>query len=136
MLPNGGLQFRRAISIQAEGTRLLEKHAIAPSAARLCSTAVVKAMNMIITNGPSFRVVPAQYSNATRNRHNVVNTVVGQSLSITGMVSDLKYIFAHICNNRIMVRAIGTIGYLESCRLSLAMEMRNEIYLLTDNTAK
>jgi hypothetical protein len=33
---NGGLQLRRAISIQAEGTRLLEKHAIAPSAARLC----------------------------------------------------------------------------------------------------
>jgi hypothetical protein len=33
---NGGLQLRRAISIQAEGTRLLEKDAIAPSAARLC----------------------------------------------------------------------------------------------------
>jgi hypothetical protein len=33
---NDGLQLRRAISIQAEGTRLLEKHAIAPSAARLC----------------------------------------------------------------------------------------------------
>jgi hypothetical protein len=30
------LQLRRAISIQAEGTRLLEKHVIAPSAARLC----------------------------------------------------------------------------------------------------
>jgi hypothetical protein len=37
--PNAGLQLRRAISIQAEGTRLLEKHAIAPSAARLCSAA-------------------------------------------------------------------------------------------------
>jgi len=34
--PNVGLQLRRAISIQAEGTKLLEKHAIAPSAARLC----------------------------------------------------------------------------------------------------
>jgi hypothetical protein len=34
-----GLQLRRAISIQAEGKRSLEKHAIAPSAARLCSTA-------------------------------------------------------------------------------------------------
>jgi hypothetical protein len=34
--PNAGLQLRRAISIQAEGKRLLEKHAIAPSAARLC----------------------------------------------------------------------------------------------------
>jgi hypothetical protein len=36
---NAGLQLRRAICIQAEGTRLLEKHAIAPSAARLCSAA-------------------------------------------------------------------------------------------------
>ncbi|HUC20424.1 MAG TPA: hypothetical protein VMR98_02935, partial [Candidatus Polarisedimenticolaceae bacterium] len=33
---NAGLQLRRAISIQAEGIRLLEDHAIAPSAARLC----------------------------------------------------------------------------------------------------
>jgi hypothetical protein len=33
---NDGLQLRRAISIQAEGTRLLEKHDVAPSAARLC----------------------------------------------------------------------------------------------------
>src|SRR6267378_8215493 len=33
---NAGLQLRRAISIHAEGTKLLEKHAIAPSAARLC----------------------------------------------------------------------------------------------------
>jgi hypothetical protein len=33
---NAGLQLRRAISIQAEGTKLLKKHAIAPSAARLC----------------------------------------------------------------------------------------------------
>jgi hypothetical protein len=31
-----GLQLRRAIGIQAEEKRLLEKHAIAPSAARLC----------------------------------------------------------------------------------------------------
>jgi hypothetical protein len=30
------LQLRRAISIQAEGIRLLEKHAIAPSAASAC----------------------------------------------------------------------------------------------------
>jgi hypothetical protein len=37
---NAGLQLRRAISIQAEGKRLLEKHAIAPSAARLCSVAL------------------------------------------------------------------------------------------------
>ena len=36
MRPNAGLQLRRAITIQAEGIRLLEKHAIAPSAARLC----------------------------------------------------------------------------------------------------
>jgi hypothetical protein len=34
--PNAGLQLRRAISTQAEGTKLLEKHAVAPSAARLC----------------------------------------------------------------------------------------------------
>jgi len=34
--PNASLQLRRAISIQAEGKKLLEKHAIAPSAARLC----------------------------------------------------------------------------------------------------
>src|SRR5258705_7002353 len=33
---NVGLQLRRAISIQAEGKKLLEKDAIAPSAARLC----------------------------------------------------------------------------------------------------
>jgi hypothetical protein len=31
-----GLQLRRAISIQSEGTKVLEKNAIAPSAARLC----------------------------------------------------------------------------------------------------
>src|SRR5688572_30757602 len=33
---NACLQLRRAISIQAEGKKLLEKHAIAQSAARLC----------------------------------------------------------------------------------------------------
>jgi hypothetical protein len=33
---NAGLQLRRAISIQAERKKLLEKHATAPSAARLC----------------------------------------------------------------------------------------------------
>jgi hypothetical protein len=33
---NDCLQLRRAISIQAERKKLLEKHAIAPSAARLC----------------------------------------------------------------------------------------------------
>src|SRR5687767_14258223 len=38
--PNAGLQLRRAISIQAEGKRLLENHATAPSAARLCSSAL------------------------------------------------------------------------------------------------
>jgi hypothetical protein len=37
MRANAGLQLRRASSIQAEGIRLLKKHAIAPSAARLCS---------------------------------------------------------------------------------------------------
>jgi hypothetical protein len=37
---NAGLQLRRAISMQAEGNTLLEKHAIAPSAARLCSAAI------------------------------------------------------------------------------------------------
>ena len=35
-MPNDGLQLRRAIIVQAEGKRLLEKDAIAPSAARLC----------------------------------------------------------------------------------------------------
>src|SRR6267143_3093223 len=39
-MPNAGLQLRRAISIQAEGKKLLERHAIAPSAARLCSAFV------------------------------------------------------------------------------------------------
>jgi hypothetical protein len=39
---NSGLQLRRAISIQAKGTRLLEKYAIAPSAARLCSIAAAR----------------------------------------------------------------------------------------------
>ena len=33
---NASLQLRRAISIHLEGTKLLERHAIAPSAARLC----------------------------------------------------------------------------------------------------
>jgi len=37
--PNAGLQLRRAISTQAEGIGLLEKHAIAPSAASDCSVA-------------------------------------------------------------------------------------------------
>ena len=36
---NDCLQLRRADGIRAEGKRLLEKNAIAPSAARLCSTA-------------------------------------------------------------------------------------------------
>jgi sterol desaturase/sphingolipid hydroxylase (fatty acid hydroxylase superfamily) len=35
-MPNDGLQLRRAMTIQAKGIKLLEKHAIAPSAARLC----------------------------------------------------------------------------------------------------
>jgi len=39
---NDGLQLRRAISIQAEGTGLFEKHAIAPSAARLCWDAALR----------------------------------------------------------------------------------------------
>ena len=38
--PNDGLQLRRAISIQAARKRLLEKHAIAPSAARRCSASL------------------------------------------------------------------------------------------------
>jgi hypothetical protein len=37
--PNDGLQLRRAILIQAEGIKLLEKDAVAPSAARLCEAA-------------------------------------------------------------------------------------------------
>ena len=37
--PNAGLQLRRAISFKLGGKRLLEKHAIAPSAARLCYAA-------------------------------------------------------------------------------------------------
>ncbi len=37
---NAGLQLRRAISIQAEGIKLLEKDAIAPSAAGLCCARV------------------------------------------------------------------------------------------------
>ncbi|MFN2515228.1 MAG: hypothetical protein ABR556_03345 [Pyrinomonadaceae bacterium] len=36
---NAGLQLRRAISIRADGIKLLENHAIAPSAARLCYVA-------------------------------------------------------------------------------------------------
>src|SRR5687767_2413977 len=39
---NAGLQLRRAISIQAEAIRLLEKHAVAPSAARLCWGAALR----------------------------------------------------------------------------------------------
>src|SRR5258705_10558499 len=35
--PNAGLQLGCTISIQAEGKTILEKHAIAPSAARPCS---------------------------------------------------------------------------------------------------
>jgi hypothetical protein len=33
---NDGLQLRRAIGIQAEGIRVLDENATAPSAARLC----------------------------------------------------------------------------------------------------
>ena len=36
---NDGLQLRRAISIQAQEKKLVGKHAIAPSAARLCYVA-------------------------------------------------------------------------------------------------
>jgi hypothetical protein len=36
---NAGLQLRRAITIQAERKTLVEKHAIAPSAARPCYAA-------------------------------------------------------------------------------------------------
>ena len=39
MRSNAGLQLRRAISIQSEGKRLLEKHAVAPSAAIACCAA-------------------------------------------------------------------------------------------------
>ena len=39
--PNAGLQRRRASGIQAEGKKLLEKQAIAPSAARLCWAAAL-----------------------------------------------------------------------------------------------
>ena len=46
-MPNDGLQLRRAISIQAEGTRLLEKNAIAPSAARLCYPAVCEKTQLL-----------------------------------------------------------------------------------------
>jgi hypothetical protein len=42
---NAGLQLRRAISIQAEGERPFEKHAIAPSAARLCWATVTTKTN-------------------------------------------------------------------------------------------
>jgi len=46
---NGGLQLRRAISIQAEGARPLEKDAIAPSAARLCwmSPSLINLLNIL-----------------------------------------------------------------------------------------
>jgi hypothetical protein len=59
--PNDGLQLWRAISIQAEGTRLLEKHAIAPSAARLCWAAALHTSEPalipgIIKNKIAFRV--------------------------------------------------------------------------------
>jgi hypothetical protein len=37
--PNVGLQLRRAISINPRSKKLFEKHAVAPSAARLCSAA-------------------------------------------------------------------------------------------------
>ena len=36
LAPNASLQLRRAISVQAAWNKLLEKRAIAPSAARLC----------------------------------------------------------------------------------------------------
>jgi len=44
--PNDGLQLRRAISIQANGKRLLKKHAVAPSAARLCWAAFAAMINV------------------------------------------------------------------------------------------
>ena len=48
--PNDGLQLRRAISIRADGAMLLEKHAIAPSAARLCWTASYKERDYFTTS--------------------------------------------------------------------------------------
>jgi hypothetical protein len=56
-----GLQLRRAISIQAEGTRLLEKHAIAPSAARLCFMKGRQGKKTILLAGrPFFGCQPLQ----------------------------------------------------------------------------
>jgi hypothetical protein len=51
--PNDGLQLRRAISIHAEGKKLLEKYAVAPSAARLCSIAPL-ASGFLISSSASF----------------------------------------------------------------------------------
>lgn len=44
---NAGLQLQRAISIQAEEKKLLKKHAIAPSAARLCYAAALMAKGLL-----------------------------------------------------------------------------------------
>jgi hypothetical protein len=46
--PNAGLQLRRAISIRAERKKLLEKHAIAPSAARLCYAAATPGLSSAV----------------------------------------------------------------------------------------
>jgi hypothetical protein len=51
---NDGLQLRRAISTQAEGKRLLEKHDIAPSAARLCFMKGRQEKKTILLAGRSF----------------------------------------------------------------------------------
>jgi hypothetical protein len=44
--PNACLQLRRAISIRAEGKQLLQKHAVAPSAAKALLGVAVEIMKL------------------------------------------------------------------------------------------
>ena len=74
--PNAGLQLRRAISIQAEGTKLFEKHAIAPSAARLCYAAalpltVIRAIARRLDFSTVFFLIA---TNIELDRHSIVIT--------------------------------------------------------------
>jgi hypothetical protein len=65
--PNAALQLRRAISIQAEQRRPLEKHAIAPSAASFASEL---ACSIAMSNWPnSWRDVNGMAKGQNRRSH-------------------------------------------------------------------
>jgi hypothetical protein len=71
-LPNDGLQVRRAIGIPAEGIRLLEKNAIAPSTPRLCWMSPGKSSPPADTQpGPVQQFVACDLCNLRPSAHSI-----------------------------------------------------------------